>query len=236
MSGSLPPIDLQLEGVRKSYGTQYALDGVTLSVPQGSRVAIMGANGSGKTTLLKLLAGIAMPTSGIVRVAGVDLRRVGPGLRALIGFAGHESMLYADLSVETNLMFSARLFGVPAPRERVEHVTEMLGIGGKLEMSVRALSHGQRRRVSIARALLHGPRLLLLDEPFSGLDAGAASSLEALLAGLATPDRTIVFSAHEDARARDGADRLLVMADGKLVTDEPILHAGDRTSEAEVLA
>lgn len=221
-SAAAPALGMRLEGVRKSFGTQVALAGVDLEIQQGSSVAIMGPNGAGKTTLLKTMAGLTAPTAGSVSLAGVNLRRAGSGLRALVGFVSHEAMLYPDLTVHENLTFFARLFGLPHPEKAIEIRVEQLKLGHVLDRAVRALSRGTRQRAAIARSLLHSPLVLLLDEPYTGLDEAAAESLTALLKELSTPDRTLVMAVHEMSRAVAVAERLIVVGDGLIKIDSPI--------------
>ena len=218
----LPDLGIELNGVRKSFGSQHALAGVDLTISQGSYVAVMGPNGAGKTTMLKIIAGLSAPTSGSVRIAGIEMRKAGPGLRRLVGFVSHESMLYHDLSARENLIFNAKLFGVSDPEAVVATWAERLNLVKHLRKPVRALSRGTRQRVAVARALLHDPHVLIMDEPYTGLDEVAAAQLADLLAGLHTPDRTLVVTVHEVFRALTGPERLVAMASGKIAMDRPI--------------
>ncbi len=227
-----PALGISLRGVTKAFGTQVALDRVDLEIPQGSFVAVMGANGAGKTTLLKTIAGIAVPTAGSVRIAGVEMRKAGPRLRGLIGVVSHETMLYADLTAAENLRFHAKLFGLPSPPEAVERAGERLGIAPVLDRPVRALSRGTRQRVALARALLHDPAILLLDEPYTGLDEAAAASLSELLEELATPERTLVVTLHDVVRAMAGPRRLVVLSAGRVALDTPIDGRSEDLAEA----
>jgi heme ABC exporter ATP-binding subunit CcmA len=214
-------LGIHLRGVSKAFGADVALQHVDLDISAGSYVAVMGANGAGKTTLLKVIAGLAVPTKGSVTIAGVEMRRAGPRLRALVGVVGHETMLYPDLTARENLVFHARLFDVKRPRAAIDEVADRLGIRRALDRSVRALSRGTKQRVSLARALLHDPSVLLLDEPYTGLDEAAAASLSALLEELATPERVLVVTLHDVVRAISGPRRLVVLSDGRVVLDTP---------------
>ena len=219
---TLPDLGIELRGVRKSFGSQHALAGVDLTIAQGSYVAVMGPNGAGKTTMLKIIGGLSAPTSGSVKVAGVEMRKAGPGLRRLVGFVSHESMLYHDLSAKENLLFNAKLFGVADPEHVVTEWAERLNVAKHLRKPVRALSRGTRQRVAVARALLHDPHVLIMDEPYTGLDEVAATQLADLLSDLHTPDRTLVITVHEVFRALTGPERLVAMASGKVAMDRPI--------------
>ncbi len=227
----LPPLGIHLQGVTKAFGAQLALAGVDLEIPQGSYVAVMGANGAGKTTLLKTVAGLAVPTRGTVTVAGVDMRRAGPRLRALVGFVSHESMLYPDLTARENLTFHARLFGLRDPANAVERVAELFGVGRVLDRPVRGLSRGTRQRVTLARALIHDPAVLLLDEPYTGLDEAAAASLSETLEELNTPDRVLTVTLHDVARALSGPERLVALSGGRVVLDTPIHDRDEDVAE-----
>ena len=218
----LPELGIELKGVRKSFGAQAALAGVDLQIPQGSYVAVMGPNGAGKTTMLKVMSGLAAPTSGSVTIAGVEMRKAGPGLRRMVGYVSHESMLYHDISAHENLVFSAKLYGIRDPEKVVAETAERLNVSQHLRKPVRALSRGTRQRVAIARAILHSPKLLLMDEPYTGLDEIAASSLADLLNDLHTPERTLIITVHEVFRALIGPERLIALAGGKLALDRPI--------------
>jgi heme exporter protein A len=233
--GGLPPLGIELRRVRRAFGAQVALARIDLDIPQGTYLALMGSNGAGKSTLLRVIAGLAAPSAGTVSIGGVDLRRSGPGLRALVGFVSHESMLYADLPVRENLLFHARLFDLADPAATVEETAEQLDVTSFLDRPVRTLSRGMRQRATIARALLHGPRVLLLDEPYTGLDEAASASLAMLLAGLHGPDRTVIVATHELARALSGPERLIVLQRGKVVLDRPVVpgavDSGDLAGE-----
>src|SRR5205809_136477 len=172
---------LSAEGLRHAFGEGrgqvVALDGVSFNLAAGQTLAVFGPNGAGKTTLLKVLAGLIRPQQGSVRVAGG---------RGAIGWIGHQSHLYEHLTVRENLLFWAALYGVPAARRgpRAEQVLERLGMGDRADQPVWSLSRGLAQRAAIAKAVIHDPRVLLLDEPFTGLDLAAAAELRALLGEL----------------------------------------------------
>jgi len=226
-----PDLAIRLRGVSKSFGSQAALAGVNLDVPQGSYVAVMGANGAGKTTLLKVIAGLAVPTRGIVTIAGIEMKKAGPKLRALVGFVSHETMLYSDLTARENLAFHARLFGLKRPTAAVERAAERLSVQRVLDRPVRTLSRGTRQRVALARALLHEPAVILLDEPYTGLDEAAVAALSELLEELATPERVLMVTLHDVARALSGPERLVALSCGRVVLDRPIHERRDDVAE-----
>jgi heme ABC exporter ATP-binding subunit CcmA len=226
-----PTLGIRLTEVSKVFGAQRALADVNVEVPQGSHVAVMGANGAGKTTLLKIVAGLAAPTAGSVTIAGIEMRKAGPRLRALVGFVSHETMLYADLTTRENLRFHAKLFGVARPDDAVEIAVQRLDVAHVLDKPVRALSRGTRQRVALARTLLHDPAVILLDEPYTGLDEAAAASLSELLETLATPERVIMLTLHDVVRAMSGPRRLLVLSSGRVALDEPIDGRAETVAE-----
>ncbi len=216
------PSDLRLVDVGKTFGRHKVLRHVDLDIDAGSFVALMGANGAGKTTLLRLVAGLATPTTGAVTLAGVDLRKAGPGLRRMLGFVSHDGLLYGDLTGRQNLMFHARLFGVADPEARIEELADVLDLRRVLDRPAGVLSRGNKQRLTLARALMHGPDVLLLDEPFTGLDEESAARLVTLLRALHAEGRTIVMTVHEMSRALEGPTRLVVIGDGGIAVDEPI--------------
>lgn len=213
---------LALERVTRAFGPLVALDEVDLEVPAGSWVALMGANGAGKTTLLRLLAGLTIPTEGRVRIAGIDRRAAGAGIRALLGYVGHQSLLYAELTVRENLAFHADLHGLD--RQVVEDVAARLDVTHALDRRARELSRGTTQRAALARALLHDPAVLLLDEPFTGLDLDSADRLAAILADLHARGRTLVLTVHDPVHAAL-AERLVVLHEGRVIADEPVTDA-----------
>jgi heme exporter protein A len=210
--------DIELVGVARSFGPLTALVGVDLAIPTGSSVALMGNNGAGKTTLLRVIAGLSSPTAGLVRIAGIDRRRAGPGLRALIGYVGHESMLYGDLTVRENLAFHASLHDLPPAV--VEAAAARFDVAHALDRPARVLSRGNRQRAALARAFLHEPAILLLDEPYTGLDLESADRLTGLLDHLHRSGHTVVMSVHDAPHAAH-AERLVVLSRGRVVVDRP---------------
>ena len=209
---------LEVRELTKSYDRRHALRGVTFGVDAGEVVAVVGANGAGKTTLLRLLAGLARPSHGTVRLDGHtrDVAR-----RRLIGYVAHDAMLYADLTAEENLCFYARLYDVADAGLRASDLLRRVGLDGRGDERVRAYSHGMRQRLAIARALLHAPRLLLLDEPAAGLDDEGTALLEALIGAHAAEGGAALLATHDLTRAAAGAGRVLSLDRGRLVGDLP---------------
>jgi heme ABC exporter ATP-binding subunit CcmA len=180
---------LRAEGLWHAFGRVVALDNVSFRLVPGQTLAIFGPNGAGKTTLLKVLAGLIRPQRGTAVVDG--------GRRA-IGWIGHQSHLYGHLTVRENLLFWGAVYGVPAARRaaRAAEVLERLGLAGRADQPVWVLSRGLEQRAAIARTLMHDPQVLLLDEPFTGLDLAAAAEFRALLAQLAGAGRIVVLATH----------------------------------------
>lgn len=207
---------IAVEGLVKAFGSRKALDGVSFSVPEGAFLSVFGANGAGKTTLLRVLAGLARPSAGEVRVAGFDLREEPEEARARIGLVSHAPMMYPDLTAEENLSFYAELYGVADPRGRARELLEAVGLSHRRLDPVRAFSRGMAQRASIARALVHDPQVVLLDEPYSGLDPHAAGVLDSLVAGL-RGGRTFAMVSHDPAKGLGMCTHALVLAGGRAV-------------------
>lgn len=209
------------EGIRVAFGATVALRGVTLTVPWGTRVALLGPNGAGKSTLLRVLATLVRPTGGTVRVAGRNLWREPPAARRLLGVVGHQTFLYDELTALENLRVFAELYDVPGASQRCVWALDAVELAGKRDARVRNLSRGQQQRLTLARALLHDPPLLLFDEPDTGLDVGAFD----LLTGLVGAGRTLVMATHNLRQAARLCDRFALLVDGRLVAEGTIESA-----------
>jgi heme exporter protein A len=201
-------------GLEKRFGPAVALDGVDLVVAQGAALAVLGPNGAGKSTLLRLLSGLARPSGGSVEIVG--RRAHGRDARARVGFVGHETFLYPALTARENLLFAARLHGVADPGARAHRLLEEAGLAGVADRAVGAFSRGTAQRLAIARGLVHDPAVLLLDEPFTGLDRRAAARLRERLAGLRGEGRTLVLVTHDAAAAAELGDAAIVLARGRI--------------------
>jgi heme exporter protein A len=206
---------LEARGLIRSYGAVRALRGVDLTLTPGEVLLILGPNGAGKSTLLRTLAGLLRPQAGTVAVMGRTLAGDDPAARAPIGLLSHQSLLYDELSLLENLVLVARLYGMPEPSERAREVLAAQGLGDRAGDRPRQLSRGMLQRAAIARALLHDPRLLLLDEPFTGLDAVAGDRLRQLLAQHHSPDRAMVLVTHQAGEAWEIATRVGVLVGGR---------------------
>ncbi len=207
-------------GLERRFGGRVAVTDVTLSLEAGDCLALFGPNGAGKTTLLRMLAGLLRPTSGSGTVAGVALPG-GAELRGVVGYISHASMLYAALSARENVELTARLFGVRDPRAAASRALERMAMSERAETPVRQLSRGMQQRVSIARATVHEPRIVLLDEPFTGLDDSGSAALAAQLAELRAAGTTMVLVTHQIAEGLALATHAAIMRSGALVRLEP---------------
>jgi ABC-type multidrug transport system ATPase subunit len=206
-----------VRGLEKRFGPVVALRGVALEVPEASLCAVVGPNGAGKSTLLRCLAGLARPSAGSIEIAGERAER--SRLRAKVGLLAHATFLYAELSVRENLIFAARLHGVSDARARAEALLAEDALGEWAERRAGTLSRGLAQRAALARARVHDPPLLLLDEPFTGLDPRSAERLAARLRELRERGRTIVLVSHDLARAAELADRAFVLQRGRLAAE-----------------
>ncbi len=208
------------EGLGKSFGRAVVLRDVTLSVTAGESVAVLGPNGAGKSTLLRLLGALTAPTTGTLRVFGAN--DAGPGVRRRLGMVAHQSFCYPDLTARENLIFYARMYEIPAPDACVDAWLERVALVDAGDRPLRLFSRGMEQRLAIARALLHEPELVLLDEPWSGLDAAAADWLGELLIELRTQGRTIVVATHDFDRGLAVATRALIVHRGRLAWDASV--------------
>lgn len=208
-------------GVRKDYGERAVLRGIDLSVGWGEIAVLFGANGAGKTTLLRVLAGLARPDSGSVHIAGRRMGRTGGAARRLVGFAGHQAMLYNDLTCRENLDFYCKLYGVADHSRRVDQALEQLSLSDRADRRVRTLSHGMQKRLSMARAMLHEPAVLLLDEPESGLDTASLETLGDLLRDWAASGRSALLTTHNTEVGLAWAGRALALTGGRVAYDGP---------------
>lgn len=212
MSASAPTV--QAAALRKEFGRRAAVSGIDFELSTGDCLALFGPNGAGKTTLLRLIAGLLKPTAGSARVNGVDVRRERAS-RAPVGLLSHQSMLYAPLTARENVEFSARLYGLEDPVTATRAVLQSMRVLDRADAPVRTLSRGLQQRVSIARALVHAPTVLLLDEPYSGLDDAGTQALTELLATLRRGGATLVVVTHNVAEGLALATHAAIMLDGR---------------------
>jgi heme ABC exporter ATP-binding subunit CcmA len=208
---------IEVRGLVKTFDEHPALRGIDLEVSRGESVVIFGPNGAGKTTLVKILATIINPSAGTVLINGLSLKERAEQVRRQIGVVSHQTFLYGNLTASENLEFYGRLYDVPRLRERIKEVAALVGMTSRLYDRISTLSRGMQQRFALARALLHQPEIMLLDEPETGLDQQALATLWEMLRGDETGKRTVVMTTHNLERGLELADRLLILAQGKIV-------------------
>jgi heme exporter protein A len=208
---------IEIRGLTKNFGPQAVLAGIDLNVKRGEFLTVVGPNGTGKTTLMRILATLARPTKGRVVVGGHDLARQPAAARRLMGFVSHHSLLYEELTAEDNLRFYARLYGVSEAKAQISTILSWVGLTPRRDDLVRTFSRGMKQRLAIVRALLHDPPLLLLDEPYAGLDQEAVLVLRKILAVLSHRERTVVMTTHNLEGGVALADRVAMLVAGRIV-------------------
>jgi heme ABC exporter ATP-binding subunit CcmA len=226
---------VRVRNLSKELDGRVVLRGIDLAIEAGEFVGLLGANGAGKSTLLRIMATLIPPTDGSIELFGQPLTRNAVALRARIGLIGHQSMLYRDLSARENLVFFARLYEVNEPQRQIDRMLRMVGLGDRADDPVKNFSRGMTQRVSIARALLHDPDLILADEPFAGLDAPSIQSLEKLLARLNAGGKTIVLVNHDIEQTLQIASRAVALRQGRVVLDQPTHRLYAREVFSEVM-
>ena len=214
---------LEIDGVWKYFGDFPALRDVGFRVSAGSVVALLGRNGAGKTTLLRIIAGLSKPSRGAVRILGGGTRQ--ESTRRRVGVLGHGISLYDELSAAENLELFGRLYNLPDPRRRSDEMLERTGLDRVRDGLVREFSRGMRQRLAVARAFLHDPQLLLLDEPFTALDDRAIAVLQSMLAEMRAKGATIVMSTHQLREALELATHVALLKKGE------IAFSGERSQE-----
>lgn len=210
---------LEVRGLTRAFGVRKALDGVDLDLPERAFLSVFGPNGAGKTTLIKVLTTLLSPTSGRAQVLGLDVVSDAVELRTHIGLISHSPLLYPDLTAEENLLFFAEMYGVQRPQARVSELLEAVELDHRKLDLTRTFSRGMLQRLSIARALLHRPEVLFLDEPYSGLDPHAMDILDGLVAQIRN-DHTFVMISHDLDKGLELCSHALILAKGRVVMFE----------------
>ena len=206
---------IECRNVSKYYDQERAVDHLDLTVSHGERLLIVGPNGSGKSTLINLIGGLIRPTKGTVHISGLNIHKASPEVRALIGIHTHNPFLYEDLTGKENLVFFGKLFGVPDVLSKIAEIASLFNVNHLLDRRVSSLSHGNRKRLGLARTILHDPKIILLDEPDSGLDSASLVELqETLGTGIAT--KTILLTTHNIDWGLPLATSVLVLKNGNL--------------------
>jgi heme exporter protein A len=211
---------VEARAVERVYGRQRALHKVDLTLRAGEAVALLGPNGAGKSTLVGILAGLVQPSAGKVSYGGAE---TSDEIRGAIGVIAHESLCYGDLSARENLRFFARLYGVSDVDKRVDALIARVGLEEEAAARpARTYSRGMLQRLSVARALVHAPRLLLLDEPFTGLDRSGVEQLTSILAEERARGAMLLVVTHDFDAVATLTDRVVVLSRGKVALDEPL--------------
>ena len=208
--------NLRLVEITRTFGRRRALNKVSMTASAGTITALLGPNGAGKSTLLSIAATLLQPSSGPVHFGTHDGRTGGASLRSRIGMLGHDLYLYAELSAAENLRFFANIYGLDGVERRVEAALERAGLTGRRDDAVSGFSRGMRQRLALERALIHEPRLLLLDEPFTGLDEGAREALRARLRSARDAGAIVLLTTHDLAAIANLTDASVSLADGRL--------------------
>lgn len=212
---------IEVSKLTKAFGHQVALRGVDLTVAEGEFLTLFGPNGAGKTTLIRIVASLTRPTAGTVRVRGEDLGKVATPVRRHLGLISHNPLLYGDLTPDENLRFFARMYDVDGAASRIDAVLEQVGLAARRRDPVRTFSRGMIQRLAIARAILHDPTIMLLDEPYTGLDLQAADMLREVLQDLAASNRTVILTTHNLEQGLEMCDRAAILNRGKVAWEGP---------------
>ena len=208
---------IETRGLEKSFGERLALRGIDLTVHQGERLVIFGPNGAGKTTLLKILSTLVKPSAGSVRLGGIDVRDKRTDIRSKISLVSHQTFLYDNLTVFENLTFYGKMYDVADLKRRIHEVITWVQLESRLDDRVGTLSRGLQQRASIARAVLHNPSILFLDEPEVGLDSHASSMLGDILGGINSDGKTVVMTTHDLKRGLEMSDSIVILDRGQIV-------------------
>jgi heme exporter protein A len=215
------PFVLEARGLVREYGPAVAVAGIDVTLAAGEFLTIFGPNGAGKSSLMGMLSGALQPTAGTVRVRGAPLDSAGTDWRHHVGVLSHQGFLYGQLTVEENLRFYGMLYGLEDIARRVAAGLARVGLESRARARVRELSHGMRQRLSLARALLHEPDLVLLDEPYTGLDPSAAALLRSVLLQLRDGQRTVVMVTHNLHEGLELATRVAIQVAGLFAWQGP---------------
>ena len=208
---------LKAEKINKFYGRLRVLCDINITLEAGSFLAVFGANGAGKSTLLKVFAMLLKPNSGSIFVNGVDVKKDSETLRKSIGVVFHDILMYNDLTALENLKLYGRLYNVKDCEERIEHVMEIVGFRERSSEPIRNFSRGMQQRLAIARAFLHNPSFLLLDEPYAGLDQKASDILNQILKRFHDEGRSAIIATHNIEQGLEIADEIAVLKEGYII-------------------
>lgn len=219
---------ISIKGLSKSFGNHHVLKNIDLDIKKGDFITIFGPNGAGKTTLMKIMSTLVPPSSGSIVVDGFDVADEPVDIRKQIGSISHETYLYSELTAEENLRFFGRMYDMDKEHldARVDELLQQVGLEYRSNDRVGTFSRGMKQRLSIARALIHEPSILFLDEPYTGLDQHASSTFENVLNGLDAQNTTKIMISHNMDRSLKLCNRVMILNGGKIVFDEPRHNAG----------
>ena len=220
-TGAPTSLAVETQGLGKRYGRTWALRGLTLQIAAGESVCLLGPNGSGKSTLLRILATAARPTQGDARVFGQSTTQDGDQVRRRVGFLSHRTFLYGELTAHENLRFAAGMYGLDGDQQTVQRALSEVGLDYAANHRVRGFSQGMAQRLSLARATLHAPALLLLDEPYSALDQGGLALLDRYFERFVASGGTAIVVTHQIERGLAACRRAVAIKAGQLVYDGP---------------
>jgi heme exporter protein A len=212
---------IEVRKLVKSFGHQTALRGVDLEVAEGQFLTLFGPNGAGKTTLIRCVSSLTRPSAGTIRLRGQDLSKAATSLRQHIGLISHNPLLYGDLTADENLRFFARMYDLGDTEARIDAALDQVGLVARRRDPVRNYSRGMVQRLAIARAILHDPTIMLLDEPYTGLDLQAADMLRSVLQDLAASKRTVILTTHNLEQGLEMCDRAAILHRGKVAWEGP---------------
>ena len=213
--------DIEACGLTKSFGNFDALRGIDLRVKKGEFITLFGPNGAGKTTLIKLLATLTAPTSGTLEIYRFNAKKDVNKIRQFIGVISHDPYLYENLTAFENIKFFGTLYGLKNIENRAGEVIKQVGLESRMHDLVRTFSRGMKQRLTVARAIVHEPKILLLDEPYTGLDQHGAKLFGDMLSELKSDNRTILMTTHNIDEGLDLSDRIGILAKGNIVFDSP---------------
>ncbi|MFN8527748.1 MAG: heme ABC exporter ATP-binding protein CcmA [Anaerolineae bacterium] len=213
---------IETSGLTKAFGLMPVLKKLEFTVERGEFVALLGPNGSGKSTLMRMLCGLSKPTAGIIRIGGWELPKEAAAVRSQIGVVSHKVLLYDTLTARENLRFFARLYNLKVDDAQLQASLNRVGLGRRGDDLIRGFSRGMQQRLSIARALIHNPDVLMFDEPYTGLDQDGSAALDGLLQQAHQDGHTILMSSHDLDRTAALATRAVILSRGTIVYDSPL--------------
>ncbi len=213
---------IEARGMVKKFGFKTALRKVDLFLKKGDCLALFGPNGAGKTTLIQILCSLMLPTSGKVVIAGFDTRYDREDLHKIIGLIAHDSFLYNNLTAAENLYFYGRMYNVPQLNEKIEELINLVGLSQYMNDQVQTFSRGMKQRLSVARAIIHDPAILFLDEPYTGLDQQGIEDLKQLLIAFRNQGKTIILTSHNLYRGLELCNQVGILKSGALIYREDI--------------